>query len=349
MRTMITAIRSAVAVVAVSVGIVFPIAHATAEARDVERQGLEDLIIPRRPIPYSLLGVNAFATDRRFGSIRNQYREVKSTLRLRRVRVLFAWTDQVQPTPSSEPFFGFYDEIVRSLPVGTEAVVVLAGLPSWMQDSRNWINGDPRETFVKQWVEKVISRYRRRGRLAAYQIWNEPNNPDFSDNVTLDVLTKPDNYVELLASAHSTIKRVARRKRVINAATTAIAQNFPATLDYNKAMVDAGILSFTDAYAVHYYGKSVERVLIPGGVADFLNDLNRDIWITESGAQGVFRQLEYAERIFPFLKSNIAALRRIYWYQFTEDSPAESTYGLRNLTPGFFVSDLYIKLRDRGR
>ncbi len=315
----------------------------------LERQGLEDLLIPKRAIPYNLLGVNAFVNDSRFGSIRTQFRAVKSTLRLKRVRILFAWNDQIQPTPSAEPFFGFYDEIVRSLPAGVEAVAVLTGVPSWMNDSRNWLNGDPRETFVELWVKRVISRYRRRGRLAGYQIWNEPNNPDIAENVTLDVLTKPNNYVELLARAHAVIKGVARRKRVINAATTAIAQNFPVTLDYNKAMVDAGLLSFTDAYAVHYYGKNVERVLLPGGVADFLNGLGRDIWITESGERGVNRQLEYAQRIFPFLKSRIPLIRRIYWYQFTEDTAADSTYGMLNLTPGASVSDLYVNVRDRRR
>jgi hypothetical protein len=323
--------------------------RASPSEEPLARQGLEDVFIPKKTIPYSLLGVNAFVNDPRFGSIRNQFREVKSTLRLRRVRVLFAWNDQIQPTPSSEPFFGFYDEIVRSLPVGVEAVAVLTGVPSWMNDSRNWVNGDPRQTFVDSWVKKVISRYRRRGRLAGYQIWNEPNNPDFAENVTLDVLTKPNNYVELLARAHAAIKGIARRKKVINAATTAIAQNFPDTIEYNRAMVDAGVLSFTDAYAVHYYGKSIERVLLPGGVEDFLNGLGRDIWITESGERGVNRQLEYAQRIFPFLKSRIPSVRRIYWYQCTEDTPADSTYGLRNLTPGAFVSDLYVNLRDRRR
>jgi hypothetical protein len=313
------------------------------------RQGLEDLLIPKKTVPYNLLGVNAFVNDPRFGSIRGQFRAVKDTLRLRRVRILFAWNEQIQPTPSAEPFFGFYDEIVRSLPAGVEAVAVLTGVPPWMNDSRNWLNGDPRETFVELWVKKVISRYRRRGRLAGYQIWNEPNNPDIAENVTLDVLIKPDNYVELLARAHAAIKDVAPRKKVINAATTAIAQNFPDTLDYNKAMVDAGILSFVDAYAVHYYGKNVERVLLPGGIADFLNGLGRDIWITESGERGVNRQLEYAQRIFPFLRSQVPLIRRIYWYQFTEDTPADSTYGMLNLTPGASVSDLYVNVRDRRR
>jgi hypothetical protein len=318
-------------------------------AGELNRQSLEDLVIPRKPIPYSLLGLNAFVNDPRFGSIRNQFREVKSALRIRRVRILFAWNDQVQPSPRAEPFFGFYDEIVRSLPVGVEATVVLTGVPSWMNDARNWIGGDPRATFVELWVKKVIARYRRRGRLTAYQIWNEPNNPDLSENQTLDLLTKPANYVDLLARAHATIKGTARRKQVINAATTAIAQNFPGTLEYNQAMVKAGILAYTDAYAIHYYGKSVERVLLPGGVGDFLQSLGKKVWITESGVQGVLRQLEYAERIFPFLKAQVPAIGRIYWYQFTEDSPAGTSYGLRTLTVGSTVSDLYVALRDRRR
>jgi hypothetical protein len=193
----------------------------------------------------------------------------------------------------------------------------------------------------------VVTRYKARARVGAYQIWNEPNNPSFSENETLDVLTKPANYVELLALAHAAVKSISPRKRVVNGATTAIAQNFPATLDYNKAMVDAGVLSFTDVYAIHFYGKSVERVILPGGVADFVNSIQKPIWVTETGAQGVNKQLDYAERIFSFLKKNMPGIVRVYIYQYTESSPAGSTYGLRNLTPGATVSDLYIKLRDR--
>jgi hypothetical protein len=274
---------------------------------------------------------------------------VRSTLGIRRVRVLFAWNDQVQPSRGTEPFFGFYDEIVNSLPPNTEAVAVLTGVPSWMQDPKNWIGGNPRTTFVELWVKKVATRYARRGRLSAFQLWNEPNNPSFAENVTIDVLNDPENYVELLASGYSAIKSIAPRKRVINGATTAIAQNFPETLDYNKKMVAAGALSFTDAFAIHYYGKSVERVLLPGGVKDFLKGITKEIWITETGAQGVNKQADYAERILPFLKSNAPGITRVYLYQFTEATPAESTYGLKNLTPGFTVSDLYIKLRDRAR
>lgn len=320
---------------------------APAPSSEVNAQAFEDILTPRRPIPYALLGINAFVNDRRFGTIQAQFREAASTLGLRKFRVLFHWNDQIQPRPSAQPDFRFYDEIARSLPRGTEALIILTGTPSWMNDPRNWIDNNPRKTFNELWVKKVVGRYKSRRRITAFQIWNEPNSPSFPENTTLQVLSSPENYVELLALGHSTVKSIAPTKLVINGATTAIAQNFPSTLNYNKDMVSAGALNFTDAYAIHYYGKNVERVLLPGGVADFLNGIPKAIWVTESGAQGINKQAEYAERIFPFLKQRIPAIAQIYLYQFTEATPAATTYGLRNLTPGRSVSDLYIKVRDR--
>lgn len=325
-----------------------PLGYALPPPPEVSSQAsFEDILTPRKPIPYTLLGVNSFLNDSRFGTIRSQLRDVTANLGIKKVRVLVAWNDQVQPSPSAIPNFGLYDRIISSLPRGTEALVIVTGAPSWVKDSRNWVGGSPRSTFVELWVKKVANRYRNRPRVGAYQIWNEPNNPSFSENETLNVLTKPENYVELLALAHSAIKSISPSKKVVNGATTAIAQNFPSTLNYNKSMIAAGALNFTDVFAIHFYGKSVERVILPGGVADFVNSIAKPIWVTETGAQGVNKQREYAERIFPFLKKYMPGIARIYIYQYTESTPASSTYGLRNLTPGAFVSDLYINLRDR--
>ncbi|MBN8549494.1 MAG: hypothetical protein J0M12_09280, partial [Deltaproteobacteria bacterium] len=117
------------------------------------------------------------------------------------------------------------------------------------------------------------------------------------------------------------------------------------TLDYNRAMRDAGAQAFTDRWAIHYYGKQFEN--LERGVKDFLNGLNVAVWVTESGAQGVNSQLAYGEQVWPFLFDKIARLERIYQYQFTEATPSDVTYGMKNLDPNFPVSDLYIFLRDR--
>ena len=322
-------------------------AAVVAESRLPPNAGLTDILFPRKPIDTSITGINAFANDAQFGSIRSQLQEVKNTLRLKYIRVLFAWDDNVQPTPASRINFSFYDNIAKNIPRGTEALVILTGVPSWMQNSANWIDGDPRKTFVQRWVKKVVNRYQRTGQIKAFQIWNEPNDSSNIHNSWLSLTDSPNNYVEMLSQASSFIKSRKRVKKVVNAATTAINQGYPRALDYNKSMISAGALNLVDRWAVHYYGSQYENVLRSGGVGDFLKGLSKPIWITESGAKGINEQREYVERTWTFLKSSAPGIARFYLYQFTENSASDETYGLRNPTPGFTVSDLYIYLRDR--
>lgn len=313
---------------------------------------IDDLIdvgdgVARKDIDTTQLGVNAFANDGRFGSVAAQYREVRDTLRLRYVRILFAWNDQVQPSPSAPVSWGFYDEKARSIPDGVDALVVVTGLPSWMSNPANWVDGNPRRTFAEQWVRKVARRYGGNGRIIGFQIWNEPNTTLFSENNVVQTVTSATNYVELLSFAENEVREQAPGKLVLNAATTAINQNFPDSLNYNRAMWDAGAIELVDRWAIHVYGKQFERFVQSGGVKDFLNGLPKGIWVTESGAQGVNNQLAYGEQMWPFLKDEVARLERVYQYQFTEATPSDVTYGLRNLDPAFPVSDLYVFLRDR--
>ena len=318
--------------------------------------GVKDLIDvglnepDRETIDTNRLGVNAFVNDARFGSISSQFKEIRDTLRLRYVRVLFTWDNNVQPTPTSTPNFSFYDDIAAKLPEGVEALVVLTGVPSWMSNSANWIEGNPRTTFAERWVRSVAQRYGTNSRIVGWEIWNEPNvsgGQVGSENEIMGFSANAVNYVEMLARSYSISKDIAPGKLVLNAATTAINQNYPGSLNYNRDMRDASALSFTDRWNVHYYGKQYENVVRPGGVADFLNGLPKPIWITESGAQGFDKQLEYGQRVWPFLIDKIPGIERIYQYQFTEASPADVTYGLRNLSGNFPISDLYVYLRDR--
>ncbi|RMG39713.1 MAG: hypothetical protein D6719_12680 [Candidatus Dadabacteria bacterium] len=310
---------------------------------------IEDLIdsqnVPRKTIDVSQLGINAFGNQAFAGPLCSQYKEIKNVLRLKFVRVLFNWDDNVQPSPQSNPNFSFYDDILDCLPAGVDALVVLAHLPSWMKKSSNWINGNPRETFARKWVRKVAKRYAGDSRIVAFQIWNEPNNVDFSENETIGVLNSPINYVELLALSVNMVEDVDPARRVTNGATTSIAQNFPDSLNYNKAIRDAGGVDLVDFYSIHYYGEAFERFNLE--VKDFLNGLGKPIWVTESGERGVNNQLAYAEKTWPFLRERLPGLRRIYVYRFAENSPSDITFGLKNPDPAFPVSDLYVYLRDR--
>jgi hypothetical protein len=320
---------------------------ASAEDRDISRAGLIDNFFPRKQIDTSLMGVNAFVNDSRFGTIKSQFEEVRDTLRLKYVRVLFTWDDNVQPSPTSPPNFSFYDDIAKNIPRGTQALVILTGVPSWVSDSANWSGGSARVTFIRKWVSKVIPRYQKNSQIKAYQIWNEPNDSSNALNDVMGFTESPETYVDMLKRASKVIRKQKKRKRVVSAATTAINQGYPRALDYNRAMRDAGAERAIDFWGVHYYGSHYENVLRSGGVSDYLNGLSKPIWMTESGATGINEQLEYVERTWPFLKEEIPGIVRFYLYQFTDATEAEETYGLKNLTPGFTISDLYIYLRDR--
>lgn len=303
--------------------------------------------VPRKEIITARHGINAFVNDSRFGSINQQFLTVRDTLKLDYVRVLFSWGDGQQPTPDSKLNLDFYDQILNELPSGLDVVVLVTGAPSWMSNSANWTNGNPRQTFVEKFARPVFERYANRGQVTAWQIWNEPNNPSIADNDRLELTNSPVNFAELTSRSASAARSASPGKRVVCGATTAINQNFPETLDYNRAARDSGALDNCDVAAVHYYGQQFENLVRGGGVADYLNGLNKTIWVTESGAQGVNAQLKYGEETWAFLFEKVPAIERIYIYQLTEASPSGVTYGLLNLDPGATVSDLYVELAGR--
>ncbi len=301
--------------------------------------------VERAEIDQSKLGTNAFFAEPEFGTVPEQFTEVRDTLGLRYVRALFAWTNSVQPTPSAIPDLAFYDEIASRIPEGVDVLVVLTGLPTWMQNSDNWIEGDPRRTFVDRWVIPIAERYSLNERIIGWQIWNEPNMTVNPENSTLDIATDGGKYVEMLSRAYIRIKAISPEKLVLNAATTAINQNFPESLNYNRQMRDAGAVAVTDRWAIHYYGEQYENIVRPDGIKDFFRSISKAIWVTESGKRGFDKQLAYGERTWPYLIDNLDDVERIYQYRFVENALASDTWGMRN-TSATPLSDLYVYLRD---
>ena len=299
----------------------------------------------RKPIDQSRTGVNNFFVDSEFGSIDTQYRDIRNTLGLRFVRVLLAWTNEVQPSPSADPNFGFFDAILDSIPPDTDVLVTVVHSPDWMANSSNWINGNPRATWVERWLRPVVTRYSGRSGISAWEVWNEPDLTVVAADSALG-LEDPNNYFELLSLGAQVVRSLDPGKLVVGAATRSIQQNFPSALDYNRSLRDLGAADLVDVWNVHYYGKQFDRVVQNNGVADFLNGLGKVIWITESGEQGPNNQLDYVERAWPFLKEKIPGIDRFYYYQYGSTAPLEQNFGLRTNDPTFPVSDLYIHLRD---
>lgn len=299
----------------------------------------------REPIDISRTGVNNFFVNPEFGNIRQQFSEIRDTLGLKYVRVLFAWSNDVQPSPNSAPNYGFYDEIVNNIPSGIDVSIVLVHTPNWITNPGNWVGGNPRQTFVERWVRPTVQRYAGRPGIVGWEVWNEPDFTVVGSDDALG-LTDPANYFELLNYASSVIRVLDPTKLVILGASRSIAQNFPNSLNYNKSLRDFGAENLVDVWNVHYYGKNFESVVAGGGVGDFLNSISKTIWITESGIQGPNNQLPYVEQVWPFLRDEVPGIDRIYYYEYGSTQPLEQNYGLKTTDPGAPVSDLYIYLRD---
>lgn len=313
--------------------------------------GTEDLLgialdpPSRKPIDTSIMGVNNFFIHPEFGSIPEQFADIQRNIRLRHVRVLFAWTDDVQPTPDSEPSYGLYDDIVAAIPPGVDVLVVLTHQPQWMADPSNWINGNPRQTWVERWLKPTIARYRGTPGIVGWEIFNEPDIVTVPADEALG-LRDPANYMELLRFASPAISAGDPGKLRVIAATTSIQANFPNNLNYNIALRDQGAQSLVDRWNIHYYGEQFENVVRPSGLEDFLATLSIPVWCTESGKQGN-EQLAYVETVWPFLREKAPNIERFYYYQYGDTLELLQNFGLRTTDPDFPVSDLYVFLRDR--
>lgn len=300
----------------------------------------------RKPIDVSRTGVNNFFVDRAFGTIPQQYREIRDTLGLRYVRVLFAWSDEVQPSFNTPPDYNFYDDIIANIPAGVDVLITVAHTPSWMSTPSNWIDGDPRKTWVEKWLRPTVARYANRPGIIGWQIWNEPDNTVLASDAFLE-LTSPENYYSLLVDGSEVVRRLDPTRLVVSAATRSIQQSSRSNLNYNKQLRNLGAETLVDIWAIHYYGKQFEQVILSGGVADFVNGLNVPVWVTESGEQGPDRQLQYVEQVWNFLDEKMPGkIQRFYYYQFGEPVAPESNFGLRMNGP-VFVSNLYVHLSER--
>jgi hypothetical protein len=345
MVTMVRFLQSARPIVRFFLGVLF-VASLSACS------GVEDVVDvavdppERKPLDYSKVAVNNFFVNSQFGSIPEQWNDIRNNLGIKHVRILFAWTDGVQPTPRSPVAVDFYDNILAAVPPDADVMITVAHSPSWMQNSANWIDGDPRRTWVELWLRPLVRRYKGLRQVAGWQVWNEPNLTVLPGDALLG-LEDPANYFKLLQMGSEVIREEDPGKLVIMAATTSINQNFPIALNYNRDLKNLGAEGLVDVWAVHYYGKNFESVVTGGGVADFLNGVSKALWVTESGEQGVNNQLAYVETVWPFLLEEIPGILRFYYYEYGSTQPANDAFGLRTTDPAFPVSDFYLNLSER--
>lgn len=288
-------------------------------------------------IPRDKLGVQDEFVGTPKGGPADQGNDIRNTLGLRHIRSSFFFDEGFLPSEGANPNFARFDAIVAAIPPDVTLLPILAYAPGWLANRADW-----KEVFVNRYVIPVLDRYGTDPRIGGWEIWNEPDgfcNGNVAPPGVLDC--SPEDYVDLVARVQPAI-RARSTAPVVAAATTSINQSFPDNFNFNKRMVDDGLLTFVDVYNFHWYGEQLEKLTF-GGIADFLDGTGKPVWCTESGERGSTNQLGHASDVFPVFDDDIKRLERIYIFTYFDGLGPETTYGL--VANNGIESDLYQYLR----
>jgi hypothetical protein len=170
------------------------------------------------------------------------------------VKQSFAWRDIETLVKGSYDWWR-PDQIVDAVEAaGLKMVVRLDRQPFWSQQPGTELadNGPPADLQdFADFCGAVAGRYR--GRIAAYQIWNEPNlNREWGD-----VQPNPAEYTALLKVCYQAIKAADPQAIVISAGLAPTGTPPPAAMpapDFLQAMYDAGAADYFDVLGANAPG-----------------------------------------------------------------------------------------------
>jgi len=175
----------------------------------------------------------------------------------------FHWVKQQIEWKLFEPVKGQYqwgeiDRLVESCnAAGIKVLLSVVKAPKWARPGNTdlSVEGPPAnpQDFA-DFLAAMAERYR--GRVQAYEIWNEQNLHYEWGNEPLDAA----RYVQLLAAAYKAIKSKDPNAIVVSGALTPCGDNPPWAIDdlvYLEQMYQAGLKNYCDAVGVHPSGYNV--------------------------------------------------------------------------------------------
>ncbi len=211
----------------------------------------------------------------------------------------FTWAKGYANWATIEPEQGQYrwidpDNVVTAL--GDQNIKILMrvhGTPEWARPPDSTLTHPPVDMdYFANFLTALATRYK--GKVAAYEIWNEPNLNYEWGYLEPD----PAAYTEMLKAAYTAIKKVDPDAVVVSGglATTGDGSDTAyGDLDYLQGMYDAGARGYFDALGSHPYGYGQSPDTVHPDGLSFLrakeqhavmaanNDGNTPIWITEVG------------------------------------------------------------------
>jgi hypothetical protein len=213
------------------------------------------------------------------------------------VKQQFAWRD-IEGAKKGAFDWSHPDEIIyRANVQGLDVLARMDNAPDWAApgcfDPATASMGPARN--LKDWTDFLTAfATRYKGRVRAYQIWNEPNLA----REWCKQPPNPEQYVQLLKASYQAIKRADPNALVISAGLT------PTTADFDQAMPDMKFFArmyaamgnnsngYFDLLGVHAAGYKADPEADPGVVAQDPTLTNNDPSPTDAKRIYAFRHVE---------------------------------------------------------
>ncbi len=207
-----------------------------------------------------------------------------------------------------------------------------------------------------------------KGKVEAYEIWNEPNHGPFNYYIANGLSYEPSDYVELVKAVSEVIEDEDEDAKIVGGAHL-----LGGTQDsgWMEGLFEAGIGNYIDAFSIHIYthGKCPEREMADcyDRVEKIMDNygFNGEVWLTETGYSTASssnnsteeEQAAYAIRTKilwdNYLKTN-GRNGEFFWYELrnsgTDAAEREGNFGIidykYNKKPSFNSIKLYNELLD---
>ncbi|MFQ6102196.1 MAG: cellulase family glycosylhydrolase [Anaerolineae bacterium] len=260
--------------------------------------------------------------------------------------VRFVFKDSAVPDLTLEESFAHYGDIVDTYrATGIKTLLILNWESFWGHGP--WDHGDwPRYTRdFTDYVRGVAQRFR--GRVAAYQIWNEGDNPH---GLSTSIFVRPESYAPILLQAGRAIKEVDDEALVVFGGVCRGAQD---NVDYIQATRAAMEAWPVDAVGMHPYGQyprdmqEFPHLTKFGELHNYLSVATQGlpeipIWITEIGVPIEDPSLaddssHHWEEIAEYLRAVYAEVEQ----HFQEQVPVVFWFGWSNKMKGSGIVDTH--------
>lgn len=231
------------------------------------------------------------------------------------------WWSRLEPEPGQYQFADYDFAVEQYGRLGVNLLAILCYSSAWY--------GRPPDTDEERgryadWVAAMVARYK--GKVAAWEIWNEPNISMFwqpQPNV--------EDYAAMLKEAYRAAKRADPRCVIVGAVTAGTGLNFI------ERLFELGCGDFMDVISVHPYQGHPPEQIMPERLEALKALMGRyhfrkPIWITEVGFQtkpaehGVVTEREQADWL---VRTNVLALaagvEKVFWFNLQDWS---ETWGL---------------------